>query len=173
MRWFWSLPAVLTFGLRGGRGRQPSSVSRAFGLVVLAVVGATPATALAADDVSLWPIWGAAALQMGIAIIVGLVQASQARYVRLADGQIDLLRREVEQIGHELRELRDRSVPRSEIDPRMSRLSEKLTQLRDELQDSAQKERAEHRQELKELRNELAEMRADVARLLAFLQPRS
>lgn len=153
-RSFAHLPFVHVSAFRGGRGVRHLSIAglvTALVLLAFAVAGLWPATAHAgtgAADTSFWPIWGAAALQMGIAIVVGLVQASQARLVRLNDERVEALRQRFEaeinalraaqtDLDSRLRTTREDYARRSDVDAAIGRLETEIRGLRTEFRDMA------------------------------------
>lgn len=120
--------------------------------MVCALCFATPAYAAESSDYLSWAVFGGAALQVVVALVVGGVNAANARLLRLTDDRVGGMAKRVEQLDNMLRSTREDYLRRAELDERLGRVETELKELR------------------KDNHTELKAIRAENARVLAFLE---
>lgn len=121
-------------------------------VIAWALFFSTPAYAADGGTASItWPILGAAAIQVVIAVIVGLFQASSGRLVRLTDERVEVVSKRVEALAAQLASTREDYARRADLDARMAGIERDLAEFS------------------REVRGELKEVRTDNAKILKAL----
>lgn len=163
-------PPARVYLRRGGAPLWAMLALLAAGLVT------APGATMASDGaptarVDFWPIWGAAALQVGVAVVAAGWNRTTSRVTSVEDGRVRGLQRQFRDLDTRIAATREQlsGMPKSSD---LANLRSDTATLRGELREEFGALRTEFREEIQGLRDVDEERRRENARILAMIGDR-